>query len=186
MTNPLHVPANSDETLWVFALDLPDPDSDAVVEGGPGKTWPLKILLGATALKAGHIEHFPASDLAGVGLPGYLVEGLGVDAADIAPDRAQLDAADTHIVILPGAAFNGVEQTLDPSLPLRHLGTYQQIQTVQRLVPLPMADTDSVIPPTPGMAPAPQPRVGSHGLLGLLAAAVVVLILAYFLFGAGA
>ncbi len=185
MTDPLHVPANPGETVYVFALDLPPADAEAFVEGGPGDNWPLKVVLGAEALRAGHIESFAASDLEGVGLPGYLVEGLGIDAEDVAPDRTKLDAASQHIVILRAPAFDGVEQTLSPRPPLEHLGTYAQVQTEQRLVPLPGTSAESVIPPTPGMAPAPPSRGPARGLIGLVAAAIVVLILAYLVSGSG-
>ncbi len=182
--DPLHVPADASETVWVFALDLPPAEAEAVVEGGPGSDWPLKELMGAGSLRARHIEAFPASDLAGVGLPGYLVEGLGIDVQDVEQDRVKLEASDRHIVIASARAFDGEEQRLSPRLPLRHLGTYSQIQTEQRLVPLPGAKSEAEIPPTPGVAPAPQvtPR-GGRGIIGLVAAAIVVLILAWFLSG---
>ncbi len=184
--DPLHVPADARETVWVFALDLPPAEAEAVVEGGPGGDWPLKELMGADSLRARHIEAFPVNDLAGVGLAGYLVEGLGVDAQDVEPTRGVLAAADRHIVIASARAFDGEEQRLSPRLPLRHLGTYNQVQAEQRLVPLPGAKTEAAVPPTPGVAPAPQvtPR-GGRGIIGLLAAAIVVLILAWILSGSG-
>ncbi len=184
--DPLHVPEGARETVWVFALDLAPADAEAVVEGGPGGAWPLKELLGTDTLRARHIEGFPAGDLTGVGLPGYLVEGLGVDEHHVKPDRAALEAASQHIVILHADAFDGTEQRLTPRLPLRHLGTYAQVQAEQRLVPLPGANPDPVIPPTPGVAPAPQhmPRSG-RGIFVLVAAAIVVLILAWALSGSG-
>lgn len=186
MTDPLHVPPEARETVWVFALDLDAAEAEAVVEGGPGGEWPLRELLAAETLRARHIEAFPARDLSGVGLPGYLVEGLGIDEEHVARDRAALEAANRHIVILHAAAFDGTEQRLSPRLPLRHLGTYRQIQAEQRLVPLPGSRPEPAIPPTPGVAPAPQvtPR-GGRGIIGLVAAAVVVLVLAYLLSGSG-
>jgi len=184
--DPLHVPADARETVWVFALDLPAPDAEAFVEGGAADNWPLKSMLGATDLRARHIESFEVSDLVGVGLPGYLVDGLGIDEQHIKPDREALKAEDRHIVILHADAFDGIEQTLTPRLPLRHLGTYAQVQTEQRLVPLPGAKPEPVVPPTPGVPPSAQNTTrGGRGFFGLIGAAVLVLILAYFLSGAG-
>jgi hypothetical protein len=184
MIETLYIPANDRESLYVFALDLPPPEAEAFVEGG-GDDWPLKVTLGADTLKASHVEAFPARDLTGVGLADYLIDGLGVDDTHVAASRAALDAENQHIVILHSAAFGGIAQSLTPRTPLRHLGTFRQVPTEQRLVPLPTTSA-AATPPTSAPPSTPRPAMpGGRGMLGLLAAAALVLIVGYYLSGAG-
>lgn len=182
--DPLHVAPDEREVVRVFALDMPPDRAAAFTSERATGPAPLQDALGATVLAGAHVESFAASDLTGIGLAGYLVEGLGIDAADIAPDRATLDNAGAHIVIVHSAAFGGTEQRLTPKPPLRHLGTYQQVQTEQRLVPLPGQPMEPGLPPDPKVGPAPiHPAPKARGLMALLAAAVIVLLIVYLLGG---
>ncbi len=184
MNDTIEIPENERETVHVFALDLPAADAEAFVEGGGEDNWPLKSVLGADTLRARHIEAFRASDLEGVGLADYLINGLGVDPEHIDPDRGKLDAANAHIVIIHAPAFDGEAQSLTTRPPLTHLGSYSQIQAEQRLVPLPGTAAEPVLPPTPAMAPAPlRAQKGGRLIWALFAAALVVLVIAYMLSG---
>ena len=88
MTDRIEIPAGGDD-IHVFGLDLTGPEAEAFVArpANNGGGWPLKVRLGASSLDPAHVEHFPVSDLAGVGLPGYLTEGLGADAAAVEAER---------------------------------------------------------------------------------------------------
>ena len=186
MTATLDIAANDRETIRLFALDLSPPDAEAFVKkpGGNSGDWPLQAALGADHLDPAHVESFPVRDLTGVGLPAYLTEGLGIGAEDVAPDRARLEAETGHVVILYSQAFGGRPQTLAPRPPLRLLGTYRQAQPEQRLVALPTGPVEPFTAPTPDTAPAPPSRgVRLTGLVALLAAAIAVLALAYYIGG---
>lgn len=132
LTDPLHVRSNERETVRVFALDLPPDEAKRITDrrdGGNGDDpWPLRSALGAEALDPAHVEVFPAGDLQGVGLAGYLVDGLGIAEEDVAAERETLDAATGHIVVVHARAFRQTEQRLDPEPPLRLLGAYRQAQ----------------------------------------------------------
>ncbi len=159
----LNVAANERETVRVFELDLDGRDAEAFAT--LADPWPLQLALGAERLDAEHIEAFPARDLKGVGLAAYLIDGYGIAAEDIAPDRDALDAAGPYIVLLRARAFGGIAQTLSPEQPLHHLGTYSQAK----------AETPHLTPtrkdgPAPDMKPtAPAEPAPSRGpLIALL------------------
>ncbi len=155
MTAGLEVAADERETVRVFALDL-DPQA-ARAFCAMDDPWPLQLALGAQALDGEHIECFPASDLKGVGLPDYLIEGYGISEADITADRETLEGARQHIVLLRSRAFRGTAQTLAPEPPLRHLGTYRQTQSAppQNVAPL-AGEPPPEMTPTAPVADAPS------------------------------
>lgn len=182
--DPLHVDPAEHEVVRVFAVDLPEDEVAAFTAPRTNGTTALQSALGTTTLIPAHVESFAASDMAGLGLAGYLVEGLGLDPTDIEADRSRLNDTRAHIVIVHSAAFDGTQQQLTPKPPLRHLGTYRQIQTEQRLVPLPGQPMDPMTPPSPQLGPAPRhPLPKARGLIGLLAAAGVVLLIVYLIAG---
>lgn len=181
----IDVLAGEREVVRVFALDL-DPNGArafATPPEGNGAAWPLHEALGAGSLDPEHVEVFPTADLQGVGLADYLAEGLGVDAAAVAPDRARLEAEDGHIVIVHSAAFGGAQQTLTPQPPLRLLGVYRQAQADPPRPAIPSrADAPPEITPT---APPPQPGPPSRGaslvvLIAILLAAVALLAAVFY------
>ncbi|MCG6903872.1 MAG: hypothetical protein LJE68_14455 [Rhodobacter sp.] len=172
--SPLHVTANEREVVRVFTF----PADDAA------DTVPLGAMLGADPLDMAHVESFHSRDLAGVGLPGYLTDGLGIDPADIADDLARLKAADGQIVILHSKAFCGVTQTLAPVPPLTHLGTYRLIPP-EIAAPLPPAIGSGTIPAArvaPGTG-AGAPRLAGAAMLSLVVVAAVVVLAAIWLLG---
>ncbi len=96
MTDPFDIAAAERETVRLFALDLPKPD---IAEAAG--------LLGVPALDPQHLELFPAKDLKALGLARYVTDGLGVAAADVAPDARKLDDAAGYILVVHAGAFGG-------------------------------------------------------------------------------
>lgn len=185
MTDDFTIPENEREVVRVFALDV-DAAEAARFAAPPSKNgadWALKRALGADRLKPEHVELFPARDLSGVGLPGYLTEGLGIAEDSVAPDRQALEAEAGHIVIVHSAAFEGAAQTLDPQPPLRHLGTYRlaQADPPRPTVPQPSDETPEVTPTAPPPPGPPSRGVSAMVLLAILLAALAILVAVFLL-----
>ena len=129
MSETFQISATERGVIRLFTVDntekMPvmssEPDWDMDVQDPP---WPLRDALGVDHLDPEFIEIFDVRDLSGVGLAGYMIEGLGVAQADIEPHRAQLDAIEGHVLIVLSKAFGEVESTLRPKAPLRWIGTY--------------------------------------------------------------
>lgn len=126
----------------LFAVDLPAseieafgrPNHEADTDDPP---WELRQALGAEYLDADFVELFPLADLKGVGLTGYMTEGLGIAEADVEPDRARLEALSGHVLVVLSAAFGGVAQVIAPRTPLRWIGTYVEEHAPVQFRPLP-------------------------------------------------
>ena len=161
LTPPIEIPPGGGTDTHVFALALSGAEAQAFATPAPGANgtgWPLKAALGADLLDPAHVEHFAAADLAGIGLTGYLTEGMGLDAAAVADARPALDAAKGDIVVLRPQAFGGQAQQLAPRAPLSLLGSFpaQQGATTMERLHTPSAE-GQVLSNTAPM-PAPTPR----------------------------
>ncbi|QYX57461.1 hypothetical protein K1T73_03415 [Roseovarius sp. SCSIO 43702] len=150
MSDRFHIPQNEHGLIRVFSIDLPPEEIPAFTERD-GDDWPLRAALGAGTLDPEHVEVFPVSDLTGVGLSGYLNEGLGVAEADLAADRARLDGLTGHVLIVRSRAFEGREQHIMPQPPLRWIGTWREESAPVQFEPLPSesAAPSDVPPPDP-------------------------------------
>ncbi|MDF0601058.1 hypothetical protein P1J78_09980 [Psychromarinibacter sp. C21-152] len=186
MIDPLQIPAGEREVVRVFALDLSATEAEALAESpqSNGAPSPLAQLLGIDHLERDHVEIFPASDLTGVGLPGYLTEGLGIDEVDVEVDREKLEAETGYIVILHSRAFGGVKTRLTPETPLHLLGVYRLAQPATP-GPMPKADAGAEAEPAAPLQSPPPRLPRTLALIVLLAAAVLALGLAYLFGGRG-
>jgi hypothetical protein len=153
MTQRIEVPEGGGGLVHVFALDLTGDAARAFVAQPDGDGWPLKVALGATVLDRDQVEHFPVSDLAGMGLYAYLVEGMGIDEA--AADRTRIDAVTGDVVVLRPMAFAGAPQVLNVAAPLRHVGSFPEVAPERTMEPLrsDAAQGSLGIEITPGPAP---------------------------------
>lgn len=121
-------------------------------------------LLGDPDLDPAFIEVFDVADLSGVGLAGYLTEGLGVPEAALSRDRDRLDALRGPVLILLSKALHGREVTLvvDPRLTL--VATHAEERPPVHFEPLPSAAAQGTL--TPDLPPDRTPqRPGSAFLL---------------------
>ncbi|SDN56007.1 hypothetical protein SAMN05216196_101902 [Lutimaribacter pacificus] len=165
----MQVSATEAGLVRVFAIDLPpdgiagftDPDSPGIAT--------IRDALGAQALSPDHVDLVRLADLGELGLDGYLTEGLGVAADEIAPDRARLRALTGYVLVLPSRAFAGTAQVLTPRAPLRWIGTYAEPQA--------QAQSDFTPLRSEGAKGAPLKRGPSDAAISGRVAAVALLVL---------
>lgn len=129
------------------------------------------------------VEVFPVSNLEGVGLAGYLVEGCGVPEAQIAPDKARLDALDGYVLLLFSRAYPEGGVTLHPEPALTLIGTYDEARPAAPSGP--PIETESAQPYTGPARKSPRAvrsasrRAGAifFGLVMLLILIVLILVI---------
>lgn len=183
----MHVSASERGLVRLFAVDLPSDEVEAFREAvtdadGEIIDWPLGKALGTTDLDEDFIELFNVNDLEGLGLPGYMVQGLGISEHDVMEDVRRLSAQRGWILVVLSSAFGRSEQTLAPHRPLRWLGTYKEEGARVRYEPLPDAGAKGapLAPPTP----EPQRNPYKTVLLAILALPAAALVLGLlFLWG---
>lgn len=152
----------------LFTVDIPRAEIDAF---DPAEA------LGAPALDPDQTELFPLSDLRGLGLSGYMREGLGIAEEEI--DASRLDALEGVVLVVRSAAFGGASATLTVQTPLRWIGTYREETAPVKFEPLPAGRTQEAAAPDP---PAKRPsdaamsgRVASVALLVIFALTALVI-----------
>lgn len=164
------------DAVHLFAVDIDEDAFWGFVQPDPDTgDWPLKDALGVETLDAGQVEGAVVEDLEGIGLSGFLIEGIGVNEALIAPDRARLDALSGPVAIIRGAAFDGAHVPLSPSAPLRHLETYEMVRAASTFEALESAAAMGTTAPAPRTAPPPA---RNRWLLWMLIAAAALILLA--------
>ena len=179
MSERFEISAGERGVVRLFAVDLPpeqieafaEPDYEANADDPP---WPLKDALGAEHLDADFIELFPIGDLKGVGLPGYMTEGLGIAEKDVKADRARLEAMGGHVLIVLSAAFGGVEQTIKPRAPLRWIGTYVEESAPVQFRPLPSESATGEVNTAGAKRPSDAAISGRVAIAVLIFLAVLV------------
>lgn len=173
MSGGFEVKTSERGIVRLFLIDLPD---DALIDAFTDSDtvpWPLQQALGAETLDPDHVESFALRDLEGLGLSGYMAEGLGIREDEIAADRTRLDALDGHLLVVTSPAFRAQAQVIRPRAPLRWVGTYTEDRAPVSFTPLPdAAATGPLSGPTAAPAPAnPYPRLalwlGAALLVGL-------------------
>lgn len=183
MTATLTIPAEEQRTIRLFAVNLTEAQVAALLRdhapppAAPGdlpETPAAATLLGWPALDTRHAELFAIRDLSGLGLPGYLTEGLGLDEADIAPDRARLAALEGHALILLSRAFGGAAVTLDIPPALTLIGTYHEKTTPVLFQPLPGTAGQGRLTGAPS---APEDKAARARLLRLAMLSALILML---------
>jgi hypothetical protein len=162
----LSIPAHDRDGVRVFAARL-TPD-----ELQSDKSRLVANLLGDPDLDPAYIEIFDLAELSGVGLAGYLTEGLGVPAPALAADRARLEALKGPVLILLSKALHGRKVTLTPDPRLTLVGTYAEDRPPVHFEPLPTTAAKGFL--TPGLPSnlTPQRPTLAFLLLGLALALV--------------
>jgi hypothetical protein len=176
MSDRFEIKENEHGIVRLFTVDLPEAELDDFAEAKGDGPSPLQEALGVSDLNTDFVELFPVSALEGLGLTGYMVEGLGIAEADVNEDRARLEAIEGPVLVVLSSAFGGTPQTLTPKPPLRWVGTYTEERAAVNFKPLPAESAKG----TTGGKPPPSDaamsgRVASIALLVLfLLVAVVV------------
>lgn len=141
MTDPLHVRDAEFGTVRIFGLRGTEAEIARMTERRPdaeGKLhWPLLAELGVDHLDESHVEVFDVAQLGDIGLTGYMEEGLGIPAAEIAAHRALLENEGGKVVILLAGAFGGQAAQIAPSDKLTFLGLFTEERPPVTFDPLP-------------------------------------------------
>ena len=170
------------ETIHLFTVDLPEDDLWAFVTPDPDTgDYPLRRALGVETLDETQVEGAVTEDLVGIGLAGFLIEGIGADQTQIAQDRARIEALKGSVVIIRGAAFDGAQVPLSPTAPLAHVASWHMTPAATTMEPLTSEAATGTVPPAPQPAPPPGPRQNRMTLRLILG--VMALILVGLLFG---
>lgn len=173
MSERIHIKSGEHGVVRLFAVDLPAEEIAAFTRRNG--TWPLRDSLGAERLDPDKVEVFDVADLSGVGLAGYLEEGMGIAPEQIAPMRAQIDALRGAVLVLPSSAFGGTEQTLAPRAPLRLVARFSEEREPVSFDPLP---DESAQPTAPAPPARPEPKAASDAAMSGRVAMIALLVLA--------
>lgn len=142
------LPFDAQRRLWLFTLDMTAAEVAALLHPQPAfppeplpelPPNPQAGLLGVDDVDADFVEIFDLANLAGLGLAGYLITGNGIPEAQIAPDRATLDALQGQVLILFAAAFTNHPVTLHPDPRLTLIASYAEDIPPVEFEPLPDA-----------------------------------------------
>lgn len=114
----------------VFTLSMDKNEAKALRENQPpedceGPT-PIAAALGVSDLNTDFVEVFPLSDVAEIGLDGYLEDGNGIDPQQLDPDRRKLAALEGWVLLVYSGAFGGTGARLRPAPELTLVGTYSE------------------------------------------------------------
>lgn len=157
----LTIPAHDRLGVRVFAAKLTPDDLQR------DKARLVADLLGDPDLDPAFVEIFDVADLSGVGLSGYLTEGLGVLEAALARDRARLDALKGPVLTLLSKALHGREVTLTPDPRLTLVGTYAEDRPPVHFQPLPTTAAQGTLAPSLPPDRTPQRPGSTFVLLGV-------------------
>lgn len=184
MSETFQVSATERGVIRLFTINLSTDQIAGFYEPRPNDApTPLNAALGVAYLDNNFAEIFPVSDLTGLGLAGYMIEGLGVAQADITPMRSRLNSISGHVLILHSAAFGGSPTTLRPTSPLKWIGTFVEEGAPVKFEPLP---SDSASGTTDGQtvkAPKSDARVG--GMIAMYALIFMFVLVGLMIWVAG-
>ena len=120
MSGTMNIPAAETGVIRLFGINLPEAEITRFTDDGSA----LNDALGTTTLLPSGFQIFPVSDLAGVGLSQYLIDGHAIPTNQIDPMRPQLDAVTGHVLLVFSSAFAGKALTLTHRAPLHHVATF--------------------------------------------------------------
>lgn len=131
MSDLYSIPANAVGAIWVFQIDLAEPElaefTDQITSAnGEVNIWPLRDALGVAHLNADYTEVFQAETMKEYGLARYLTEANGMDLDSVSPDAAKLDALNGSLLLLFSSALLETELNLNPINPLQLVGRYTE------------------------------------------------------------
>lgn len=178
MKNPLAVTSSELGMVRVFALDMPAEQVQFLCEPGA-----LAQVLGVDHLDTECADIFDISDLEGVGLAGYLMEGSGIPNDQITPDLARLDAINGPVLILHSRAFDGQPAALAPAKNLHLIGVYQvePVDWTASPIKTNSAKPNSGAPLPPRQARAEARRIGGTVFAIFMAIIIAIVVLVVIL-----
>ncbi|AZV76768.1 hypothetical protein EBB79_01895 [Parasedimentitalea marina] len=124
MDPTMHIPAGERDMIRVFDLGMRPEQARFLREPEA-----LAQVLGIDEINLDQVEIFPLTDLEDLGLVGYLNEGCGIAADQLAPDHARLMGLTGHVLLIRSRAFGGEETRLTPARQITFIGAYGEDQT---------------------------------------------------------
>jgi hypothetical protein len=118
MAQTIHIPAFSPRRVVVLAVNRP---AAALRKASDAATRSELVaeLLGRNDAELSHVDLIAVEDLDEIGLAGFLIDGPGVPADELAPHKTRLEALTGLVLILYPGVFEGdTEITLGPDLTL--------------------------------------------------------------------
>jgi len=129
MIPTIDIPTGERGLIRVFALSMDDgaaKDLKRETQNRPDGEAALAHMLGVATLDPSYVEIFPVSDLEGVGVAGYLVEGKGANPGAVANDGQKLGALDGWVAIVTSAALDRQGANMTPEAQITLIGTYPE------------------------------------------------------------
>ncbi|MEP1793016.1 hypothetical protein [Parasphingorhabdus sp.] len=157
----------------VFAISRPMADMARALRQADKSTIASGLL--RHEVTADDVELFALSDLTGLGLRQYLMDGYAVPSQAVQADHARLDALDGYVMLLLSRVSAEGPVALSPSPELTLIGTYREPRADHIAVPI----AAQAAKPYSGVGTETQPtrrlRAGS-AVTGLLALLTLLLI----------
>ncbi len=179
MSETFHVSATEHGVIRIFMVNLSADDAARFMQS-PEE---INRALGVEDLNEEFVELFALSTLDGVGLAGYLIDGLGVAEADVAPYRSRLNGMSGHVLIVLSRAFGGRAATITPTAPLKWIGTYTEEGASVKFEPLPSKGAEGAVTGSPAKAPKSDARIG--GMIAMYALIAMFALVALMIWVAG-
>lgn len=162
MSDQFQVTSGEYKLVRLFAVDLPAEEIDGLREAD------LAAALGVDNLDVDQIDFFSVDDLEGLGLVGYMIDGLGIAEDQLADDRARLMSLTGQLLIVRSAAFKGFHGLLSVKAPLRWIGTYAEDRSKVTFEALPTGGTEGIVPTTNKTRPSNAAMSGRVAMVVLL------------------
>lgn len=117
MSDAIEITKGARREILLFSLDMPGEQIRFLQE----EEGALAQVLGLEQIDMDQVELFAAADLEGIGLMGYLHDGMGVPLAELDPHRALLAGQTGHMLLIRARAFAETGATLSPAAPINLL-----------------------------------------------------------------
>lgn len=173
MSDKFDIKAGESGLVRLFGVDIPVDAIDGFIERDASGHSDFMRALGSKKLDDTYAKVFALDDLEGLGLAGYLSEGLGVSDIDISQHLSLIEGMAGVVAVVASPAFAREAQTLVVKSPLRRVATLREDRAPVKFEPLPDASAQ-------GQAPAPitgqwsDARIG--GMVAMAALAVMALL----------
>ncbi|NSX56492.1 hypothetical protein [Parasulfitobacter algicola] len=163
---PINVSTNETGIIRLYDITLPDTQAKALT------ATDVQQALGVDRLNGDYIDIFPISTLQGVGLLGYMIDGLGIAADDLVADKDRIDQITGYVVVILSRAFGGQTVTLRPDASLQLIGTYSEAQSKTAPVDL---QAETAQPKQADTPPSKKPK--SNAAISGMVATVALLVM---------
>lgn len=114
MADTVEIAKGARQEILLFSLDMPAEQVRFLRD----EEGALAQVLGLEHIDMGQVELFAAADLEGIGLIGYLHDGMGVPLAELDPHRDMLAAQTGQMLLIRARAFQESGATLTPAAPI--------------------------------------------------------------------